>query len=177
MKKYVVIMGVVGLIVVLSLIFVGAGLGASLFGNNPESDVPVHMIHIPRCTDMDDLANPHDIYYIEEDGIAVFQISWVMSEDKYSKQFLPNIKQISYINGIEIENDMDYWSDVPVEWTHFGDPASVLYWTYPPLGPLTSGKSVTIEFSLEVVNKFSDGGTTFEPGSFLGPFSCTVVWE
>lgn len=162
-----------------STIAASAAIAPSVAQGSQHKPAPFVLLHGARCLPVGQW-DWKDTYIAKAGEIVTLSIPWVMTGDKYADDFLSNTTRTSTINGQRIFNEADYWAVEVVELTtlHPQQPQAnrVLYWTYPPLGPLQSGTSIVFEWGYSAEKTFTDGIATIEQGSEVS-HTCTVVWK
>ena len=101
-----------------------------------------------------------------------FETGWDMMDSSYLKPFLKSVATSMSVNGTPVKKAGKYW-DKKGEPDGFG--GWVTYFDYPPKIELSSpGDTMTMSFDELVTKTFSDGLTTYTPGTHLLQGGCTI---
>ena len=162
---------VVGVLVA-SLMFVGV-IGA----DDDNGSVQIVKVHPFRCLPLGDFSGVESTITVPSNAIVLLQLPWVMTDAVFAPEFLENTERLVFVGGQKVDNEADYWATEVVDFEYSPDLEGlvVLYWVYPPVGPLAEGQVLPVHWEATFLEDVDDGAFVTPAGSHPEN-DCTIIW-
>jgi hypothetical protein len=114
--------------------------------------------------------------FVEPGQPFVLDLGWAALTIPHEILFLLSARTVASIDGTPIQHANRYWR-LPQKTYPFPDLPWNMAWNY-PVGPLSSGESITVAYEWILRFPISDGVDTYPRGPVLEPFGampCTIT--